>query len=58
MDYFIPEDTESSDGAYHQRARQLMTEPMHTTNDIQFTQQEVQAAFKKSFTHGSLQEMS
>jgi hypothetical protein len=47
MDYFIPEDMESSDGAYHKTARQLITEPMHTANDIPFTQQEVQAALKK-----------
>ena len=46
MDYFIPEDTESSDGAYHKQARQLMTQPMHKTNDIPFMQQEVQAALK------------
>ena len=55
MDYFILEDTESSDGAYHKRARQLMTEPMHTTNDTPFTQQEVQTALK-SWTLGRLQE--
>jgi hypothetical protein len=44
MDYIIPEDTESSDGAYHKQARQLMTEPKHKTSDIPFTQQE---RFKK-----------
>jgi hypothetical protein len=47
MEYFIPEDSESSDGAHHKRARQLMTEPMHTTDDIPFTQQEVQAALEQ-----------
>jgi hypothetical protein len=47
MDYFIPEDSASSDGAHHKRARQLMTEPMHTTVDIPFTQQEVQAAMEQ-----------
>jgi hypothetical protein len=41
MDYFVPEATASSDRAHHKRARQLMTEPMHTTDDIPFTQQEV-----------------
>jgi hypothetical protein len=46
MDYFIPEDLTSSDGAHHKRARQLMTEPMHTTDDIPFTQQEVQATLE------------
>ena len=47
MDYFIPEDKESSDGAYHKRATQLMTKPTHIRNDIPFTQQEVQVALKK-----------
>jgi hypothetical protein len=48
MDYFIPEDSTSSDGAHHKRARQLMTEPMHTKDNIPFTQQEVQVALEKS----------
>jgi len=47
MDYFIPEDSESSDGAHHKRPRQLMAEPMHTKDDIPFMQQEVQAALEK-----------
>ena len=47
MDYFIPEDTESSDGAYHRQARQTMTEPIQTKDDIPFTKQEIQAALKK-----------
>jgi len=47
MDHFKPEDSASSDGAHHKRDRQLMTEPMHTTDDIPFTQQEVQAALEK-----------
>ena len=47
MDYFIREDSASSDGAHHKRVRQLMTESMHTTDDIPFTQQEVQAALEK-----------
>ena len=46
MDYFIPEDTESSDGAYHRQARQTMTEPIQTKDDIPFTKQEVQAALE------------
>ena len=44
MDYFVLEDSASSNGAHDKRVRQLMTEPMHTTDDIAFTQQEVQAA--------------
>ena len=38
MDYFIPEDSESSNGAHHKRARQFMTEHTHTKDDIPFTQ--------------------
>jgi len=47
MDYFITEDSASSDGAHHKRERQLMTEPMHTTDDIPFAQKEVQASLEK-----------
>jgi len=47
MDYFIPEESESSDGAHHKRTRQLKTEPMHTTDDIPFTTQEIKAALGK-----------
>jgi len=54
MDHFIPEDSASSDGAHHKRVRQLMREPMHTTDDIRFTQREVQAAIENS-SHGRLQ---
>jgi len=50
MDYFIPEDSASSDGAHHKRVRELMTEPMHTTDDIPFTQ----PALEK-LTYGRLQ---
>jgi len=46
MDYFIPEDSASSDGAHHKQARQLMTEPMHTIEDIPFKQKEVQPALE------------
>ena len=51
MDYFIPEDSASDDDAHHKRARQLTTEPMHTTDDIPFTKQEVQAALEKFDPH-------
>jgi len=47
MDYFIPEDTESSDGAHHRQARKMMMEPMQTKDDIPFMKQEVQAALEK-----------
>jgi hypothetical protein len=51
MDYFTPEDSASDDDAHHKRARQLMTEPMQTTDDIPFTKQEVQAALEKFDPH-------
>jgi len=44
MDYFIPEDSESSDGVHHSRTRQLMTEPLHTTDDIPFTTLKIKTA--------------
>jgi hypothetical protein len=47
MDYFIPEDSKSSDGAHHKRTRHLMTEPLHTTDDIPFTMFEIKAALEK-----------
>jgi hypothetical protein len=47
MNYFAPEDTESSDGDHHKEARQLMTEPLHTTDDIPFKKQEIQAVLEK-----------
>ena len=47
MDYFISEDSESSDGAHHKRTRQLITEPMHTPDDIPFTTLEITAALEK-----------
>jgi hypothetical protein len=47
MDYFIPEDSESSDGAHHKRTRQLITEPMHTTDDILFRTLEIKVALEK-----------
>ena len=47
MDHFIPENSASSKGAHHKRVRQLMREPMHTTDDIPLTQREVQAALEK-----------
>jgi hypothetical protein len=47
MDYFIPEDSASSDETHCQRARQLTTEPLNTTDDIPFTKHEIQAALEK-----------
>jgi hypothetical protein len=47
MDYFVPEDSESSDGAHHKQARQLMAEPLHTTDNIPFSKHEIQATMEK-----------
>jgi len=46
MDHFIQQDSSSSFGVHHKRVRQLMIEPIHTTDDIPFTQREVQAALE------------
>ena len=51
MDYFTPEDSASDDVAHHKRARQLMTESMHTIDDIPFIKQEIQAALEKFDPH-------
>ena len=56
MDYFTPEDSASDDDAHHKRARQLTTEPMHTTDDIPFAKQEVQAALETFDPHKALGE--
>jgi hypothetical protein len=46
MDNFVPEDHESSDGVHHKPARQQVMEPLHTTDDVAFTKQEIQAALE------------
>lgn len=47
MDYFTPDDSAADDEDHHKRARQQMTKPMNTTDDIPFTKQEVRAALEK-----------
>jgi hypothetical protein len=47
MDYFIPEDSEYNDRVHHIRARQQVTEPMHTPDDDTLTKQEIQAVLEK-----------
>jgi ribonuclease HI len=47
MDNFIPEDSEYNDRVHHKRARQQVTEPMHTPDDDTFTKQEIQAVLEK-----------
>jgi hypothetical protein len=44
MDYFIPED---SDTVHHKRARQQVTEPLHTSDDDASTKQEIQVVLEK-----------
>jgi hypothetical protein len=47
MDHFVPADNEYSDGTHHKRARKQAAEPLHTTADIAFTKEEIQAALEK-----------
>ena len=47
MEYFIPEDSASSDETHCQQARQLMTEHLNTIDDVQFKKHEIQAALEK-----------
>ena len=54
MDYFLPEDSASSHGYHHKGVRHLMTEPMHTTDDITFTQNKYSLHWKISI-NGKLQ---
>jgi hypothetical protein len=39
MEYFIPEDSVSSDSAHHKRIRHEMEEPLDTPEDEEFTQE-------------------
>ena len=41
MDHFIPEESENSDTVDHKRARQEVTETLHTSDDDAFTKQEI-----------------
>jgi hypothetical protein len=46
MDHFVSAD-EYSDGSHHKRARQQATEPLHTTDDVAFSKEEIQAVLEK-----------
>jgi hypothetical protein len=47
MEYFIPEDNESSDSAHQNFIRDLTVEPLDTLNDEEFTKEEIQAMLEK-----------
>jgi len=46
MDHFVPEDM-NSDGVHHKHIRQQVLEPLHTTEDEEFTKQETMAVMEK-----------
>jgi len=41
MDYFIHEDSETSDSAHHKRIRHEIEEPLDTRDDVEFTKEEI-----------------
>ena len=47
MDHFIPEESENSDTVDHKRARQEVTESLHTSDDDAFTKQETRQYWKR-----------
>jgi hypothetical protein len=47
MECFIPEDSDSSDTAYHKYIRQLTVEPLDTLDDEEFTKKEILAVLEK-----------
>jgi len=47
MDHFVPEDSVNSDGVHHKRIRQQMLEPLQTTEDEEFTKQEILEVLEK-----------
>jgi len=48
MEYFIPEDSESSDSLYHKSIGQLAVEPLVDTLDgVEFTKEEILAVLEK-----------
>ena len=46
IEHFVPEDSEDGDDAHHKRVRHQASAPLHTTNDEEFTREEVQAALE------------
>jgi hypothetical protein len=47
MDYFIPEDSESSDSAHHKCIRHEIEEPLDTPDDVEFTKEEILTVLEK-----------
>jgi hypothetical protein len=56
MDYFIPEDSESSDSAHHKFIRQLTVEPLDTLDDEKFTKEEILVVLEKLYPSKALGE--
>jgi hypothetical protein len=46
IEHFVPENSEYGGDAHHKRVRHQASAPLHTTNDEEFTRQEVQAALE------------
>jgi hypothetical protein len=46
MDHFVHEYSVNSDGVHHKRIRQQVFEPLHTTDDDEFTKQEILAVLE------------
>jgi hypothetical protein len=47
MEYFIPDDSESSDSAHHTHIRHETEEPLDTPDDVEFTKEEILAVIEK-----------
>jgi hypothetical protein len=47
MEYFIPDDSESSDSAHHTHIRHEIEEPLDTPDDVEFTKEEILAVIGK-----------
>ena len=47
MEYFIPEDSKSSDSVHHKFIRQLTVEPLDTLNNEEFTKEEILVVLEK-----------
>jgi hypothetical protein len=47
MEYFIPEESKSTNGAHHKGIRQQMMEPLNTIDEEEFTKQEILVVLAK-----------
>jgi hypothetical protein len=47
MEYFNPDDSESSDSAHHTHIRHEIEEPLDTPDDVEFTKEETLAVIQK-----------